>query len=230
MCGSGTFAIEAAALAADRAPGLNRSFAFERFVDFEQPLWEGLRAAAIARAHDNLPFTIEAADRHPGAIAIAKKSAMAAGVASMIRFRTGELRDLEPTTRPAVVFTNPPWGERLGEGEDLYQSWRALGHFLHERCHGAVAWILSGNEDLTRHLGLRTSRRIPVMNGPIECRFLRYEVFAQSGAGEAAEPDGTAAASSDEHLAPEPAAPAVAAPEAPADVATHGDAAAPPAA
>ena len=75
---------------------------------------------------------------------------------------------------------NPPYGERLGEGEDLVQSWRELGNFLH-RCEGATAWVLSGNAELTRHLGLRTSRKFVVRNGPIDCRWLRYEVEARSG-------------------------------------------------
>ncbi|MBM3985074.1 MAG: class I SAM-dependent RNA methyltransferase, partial [Planctomycetes bacterium] len=71
-----------------------------------------------------------------------------------------------------------PWGERLGEGEELLQSWRDLGRFLHQRCAGARAFVLCGNPELTRHLGLRASRRWPVMNGPIECRWLEYAVNA----------------------------------------------------
>ncbi len=177
MCGSGTFVIEAACLAADRAPGIARLFPFETWPDFDADAWRELRADAERRAKKTLPFVLEGADRHPGAIEIAKRSAVAAGVADLVRFSVAEVQTFVPKQPPRFVVVNPPYGERIGrDDEDLFQSWRGLGHFLHERCHGAVAWVLSGNADVTRHLGLRTSRRLPVFNGPIECRFLRYEI------------------------------------------------------
>ncbi|HTE05907.1 MAG TPA: THUMP domain-containing protein [Planctomycetota bacterium] len=185
MCGSGTLLIEAALLAADRAPGMNRRFAFERWPDLDAELWRGVQAEARARAKPTLPFTIEGADRHGGAISIAEKSAHDAGVAGLVRFSTADAADWTPVAAikhaggqgPALtVITNPPYGERIGEGEDLAGSWRALGRFLNERCRGGHAFVLSGNPDLPRHLGLHASRQIPVMNGPIECRLLEYEL------------------------------------------------------
>ncbi|MGQ0554182.1 MAG: THUMP domain-containing class I SAM-dependent RNA methyltransferase [Planctomycetota bacterium] len=178
MCGSGTFLIEAACLAADRAPGLQRRFAFERWPDFDGVLWQELRAEAGQRARLSLPFNLEGADLHAGAIAIAEKCAAAAGVDGLLRLRVAGAAEWQPSSVPAVVVCNPPWGERLGEGEDLLQSWRDLGRFLHERCAGARAYVLCGNAELTRHLGLRAERRWPVMNGPIECRLLEYELHA----------------------------------------------------
>jgi putative N6-adenine-specific DNA methylase len=178
MCGSGTLLIEAALMATDRAPGLQRSFAFERWPDFDTALWKEVRDEAIHRARHRLPFVIEGADRHEGAVSIAQRSAEAAGVGSLLRVRTAQAAEWQPTVTPAFVFCNPPWGERLGEGEDLVQSWRDLGKFLHERCLGAKAFVLCGNAELTRHLGLRASQRWPVMSGQIECRLLEYEVRA----------------------------------------------------
>jgi putative N6-adenine-specific DNA methylase len=178
MCGSGTFLIEAALLAADRAPGLQRGFAFERWPDFDAALWSELRAQAAARARDTLPFPLEGADRHEGAVSIARQSAQAAGVAGLVRLRVAGAAEWQPACTPAVVYCNPPWGERLGEGEDLLQSWRDLGRFLHQRCAGGRAFVLCGNPELTRHLGLRAARRWPVMNGPIDCRLLEYELRA----------------------------------------------------
>jgi putative N6-adenine-specific DNA methylase len=166
-------------MAADRAPGLQRSFAFEKWPDFDDALWREVRGEAVRRARHTLPFPIEGADRHEGAVSIAQRSAEAAGVGNLLRIRTAEAASWQPTLRPAAVFCNPPWGERLGEGEDLAQSWRDLGKFLHERCAGAKAFVLCGNPELTRHLGLRSARRWPVMNGPIECWLLEYEVRAE---------------------------------------------------
>lgn len=176
MCGSGTFPIEAAMLAADRAPGLERRFAFERFPDHDRGLWDELTAEARARAKPALDIEIVGADRHPGALDLAKKGAVAAGVDRLVRFEQADALDLDPGFAPGVVVVNPPYGERIGSGEDLIESWRSLGHLLKKHCGGATAWILSGNKEVTRHLGMRTSRRIPVMNGPIECRWLQYEI------------------------------------------------------
>jgi putative N6-adenine-specific DNA methylase len=175
MCGSGTFLIEAAHLATDRAPGLSRRFAFERWPDFDAAAWQGLLADARARIRP-AAVHLEGADRHEGALALARVAAKAAGVADAIRFSAADARDFAPAAAPAVVVVNPPWGERLGAGDDLVESWRALGHFLHRRCAGAAAWVLSGTADLTRHLGLRATRKHVVMNGPIECRWIRYDI------------------------------------------------------
>ncbi len=177
MCGSGTFVIEAARLAGDVAPGLQREFAFERWNDLERRAWAAIRDDARERAaagRGNIP-PLEAADRHGGAISIAQRSVRAAGMADVVRFTTSDLRAFEPAVEPALVVCNPPYGERLGEGDDLERSWRALGDWLRGRS-GATAWVLCGNPELTRFLGLRTSRRLPVRNGPIDCRFLRYEI------------------------------------------------------
>ena len=116
-------------------------------------------------------------DRHPGALAIAQKAIAAAGLGAHIRLDHGDARSYEPPFRPGFVATNPPWGDRLQEDPELLiRSWRALGAFLHEQCRGAVAWVLCGERELTRHLGLRSSARHPIRTGPVECRWLRYEV------------------------------------------------------
>ncbi len=184
MCGSGTLLIEAAMLAADRAPGLNRHFAFERWPDFEPALWRRVRDDAVARAKPTLPFAIEGADRHGGAISIAEKSARAAGVADLVRFSVADAAQWAPKCAspssdglvpPLTVVCNPPYGERIGEGDDLTGSWLALGRFL-RRCHGSRAYVLSGNPDMPHHIDLPTSRQLSVMNGQIDCRLLGYEL------------------------------------------------------
>ena len=178
MCGSGTFVIEAACLASDRAPGLLRRFAFERFPDFDTSAWSLLKADAEQRAQKALPFALAGADRHAGALEIAKRSARAAQVEGLVSFTAAQLDDfVPPVAPPFTVVTNPPWGERLGEGEDLRESWNALGRFLHQRAQGCHAYVLSGNAELPHLLGLRASRKFPLMDGPIECRFLRYDIF-----------------------------------------------------
>jgi len=144
-----------------------------------------LRGEARSRAKAALPFPIEGADRHGGAIAIARRGAEAAGVGSLVRFSVAEAAVWTPTcSRPAsdgeraplTVLCNPPYGERIGEGADLVASWRDLGRFLTARCGGARAFVLCGNPDLPRHVGLEIERQSSVMNGQIECRLLEYDL------------------------------------------------------
>lgn len=177
MCGSGTFVIEAALMACDYAPGLLRTFPFEFWLDFDEARWQALLEEARARRKPSLGFALAGADRHPGAIDIAKECAQLARVGELVEFSVAEAATWEPPAPPAFVVANPPYGERLGDDEeDLAATWHDLGTFLHERCAGAEAWVLSGNKELTRHLRLRSSQRVPVRNGPIACRWLRYEL------------------------------------------------------
>ncbi len=182
MCGSATFLIEAAWLATDRAPGLGRSFAFEHWQDSDRNAWRRIYDEAEARAtagQDRLP-ELFGNDRHPGAIALAEQAIRAAGLSGRITLTRSDVADYVPPVPPALVVTNPPYGERLDADDDvLAASWRGLGHFLHGHCQGAVAYVLCGNPELTRHLGLRAAQKHPVRNGPIECRWLRYEVDAR---------------------------------------------------
>lgn len=178
MCGSGTLLIEAAHLATDRAPGLMRVFAFELWPDHDEALWAELRGEAEARVRKTLPFTIEGNDLHRGAIGLARHAADAAGVEHLVRFSIGDARDFQPKDAPAHVVSNPPYGQRLGTEDEVRESWTSLGNFLHNHCRGATANVLCGNPALPRLLGLKASRKTPVMNGPIDCRWLRYEIRA----------------------------------------------------
>jgi len=183
MCGSGTFVIEAAMIAADRAPGLTRRFACESWSDHDTTLMGELRAQARDRVKTSLPFRFHGADRHGGAVSLARDGAQAAGVSKLVTFDAREAEFWEPPTPPSVVFTNPPYGHRIGEGDELIKSWRDLGTFMHERCSGAQAHVLSGESELTRHVRMRASRKWPVKNGTIDCRWLRYEIRSKGGDG-----------------------------------------------
>jgi len=178
MCGSATILIEAALLAGDRAPGLAKSFPFDLWPDFEADSWTRLVADAEHRAADgaaNIP-RLFGADRHSGALSVARKAVQTAGVAKYITLETSRISDLNPADHYDNIFVNPPYGERIGEEEDLERSWHDLGTFLHERCHGATAFVLSGNPALTKQLRLRASRKWPVKNGPLDCRLVQYNL------------------------------------------------------
>jgi putative N6-adenine-specific DNA methylase len=178
MCGSATFLIEAAWMAMDRAPGLGRAFAFERWKDTDQNAWQSAFDEAEQRAtagQDNCPL-LSGNDNHEGAIAISKIAIKSAGLQGKIHLNLGDARDYKPPFEPAMICTNPPYGERLqADDPSLTDTWDALGNFLHSM-GGGQAHVLCGASELTRHLGLRTNRKFPVRNGPIDCRWLRYEL------------------------------------------------------
>jgi putative N6-adenine-specific DNA methylase len=175
MCGSGTFLVEAAHLAGDRAPGLRRPFALERWPDHDTALWASLREEAEQRwaeGRAHIP-SLQGNDRHEGAIAIARDSAARAEVEDSIRFTVGDVADFRPDPEPALVVTNPPYGVRLEDGAALQDSWFKLGAWLRDR-DGGDAWVLSGDKELTRHLHLRSRQKVPVVNGGLDCRWLHY--------------------------------------------------------
>jgi putative N6-adenine-specific DNA methylase len=195
FCGSGTLLIEAACMALGRAPGLvptaagvppqARSFALKRWPDFNPTLWEQeVRAAhTLARSTlaDGRPLaTLVGRDHNPEVLAQAQANAKAAGVAPWIRFELGEADAFTAPPGPGVVVTNPPFGERLGERQELEELYRALGHRLRQQAPGWTLWLLSGQPGLTGALRLKASQRIPVSHGGLDCRWLRYSLCDHS--------------------------------------------------
>ncbi|MFO8237468.1 MAG: class I SAM-dependent RNA methyltransferase, partial [Prochlorococcaceae cyanobacterium] len=181
LCGSGTLLIEAALLVLGRAPGLGRHFALERWPDVDAALWqqelEAARALARDRLADGRPLApLVGLEQNPGVLEQARQNAAAAGVAPWIELQQGDCRDFQPPPGPGVLVCNPPYGERLGEPDELEALYADLGAMVKERCSGWTLWLLSGNPELTGALRMKASRRIPISNGGIDCRWLRYEI------------------------------------------------------
>jgi putative N6-adenine-specific DNA methylase len=120
---------------------------------------------------------IIATDRDRRAIQAAEANAEEAGVKDMIRFEVCDFRDTPLPKDPGVIFMNPEYGERLGEAERLQQTYQAIGDFFKQHAAGYKGYVFTGNQDLAKKIGLRTSRKIPFMNGRIECRLLEYEMY-----------------------------------------------------
>lgn len=178
MCGSGTIPIEAALLAAGRAPGLSRSsFGFQRLAGYDRKEWERLVAEARERAQAAPRSRIEGSDRSGEAVRGALRNARRAGVAGAVRFRPLDIREFAPEGPPGTILCNPPYGVRMTGGPEAEAFYRAMGEAFKKRCRGWTAWVLSGNPGATRFIGLKASRRVPLMNGPIDCRLLKYELY-----------------------------------------------------
>ena len=179
MCGAGTIAIEAALAAADIAPGLHRSFGFQRLGWYDGPTWQRLRQRARDRV---LPApatpSIFASDSDRRALAQCRSNAAAAGVARWI-----EVEEADALSRPApapsgLIVTNPPYGVRLDDPTNLAAFYPKLGDALKQRFAGWTACLLTGDPRLPKLIGLKPSRRTPLYNGAIECRLFRFEIVA----------------------------------------------------
>ena len=177
LCGSGTLLIEAASLAAGHAPGLNRSFALEGWADFDDELWEEECSRARERQeHEPLQPIIIGCEQNPSIANQARSNAEAAGLSHLISIQTGDFRDLHLPEGPGTLVCNPPYGERLGADQDLEALYSDLGAMVKTQCSGWDFWLLSGNPGITGALRMKASRRIPINNGGIDCRWLHYQV------------------------------------------------------
>ena len=177
LCGSGTLLIEAASLALELAPGLNRSFLLEGWADFDPQLWEEEQKRAKQRERRNIKIQpLLGCEIDVDTLNQAKHNIEAAGLAKLISVRQGDFRDLHLPKGEGIMVCNPPYGLRLGQEEDLRQLYSDLGKYVKEHASGWELWILSGNSLLTRSLGMKASRRFTVSNGGIDCRWLKYEI------------------------------------------------------
>ena len=180
MCGSGTFLIEAAHMALDIAPGLGRGFAFERLRQFDRSVWASLRAEAEARRQAPRALPIFGADIVADQIRRAQVNLAAAGVADCVELQRADVLELEPPAAEGVMVTNPPYGVRLGEAEELAEWYPLLGDRLKTAWAGWRCYIFSGDTNLPKRFGLKASKRTPLFNGALECRLYEYRMFAGS--------------------------------------------------
>ncbi|MEJ2381536.1 MAG: bifunctional 23S rRNA (guanine(2069)-N(7))-methyltransferase RlmK/23S rRNA (guanine(2445)-N(2))-methyltransferase RlmL [Gammaproteobacteria bacterium] len=183
MCGSGTLPIEAALMAGDVAPGLLRDyFGFLAWKGHAPDTWAALLEEARQRREAGLaslpPIVGYDADR--GAIRAALENLARAGLSGRVHAERRDLERLQPVGEvPGLVVANPPYGERLGDAEQLKPLYAGLGEILRQRFHGWRAAVFTGNPDLAKQMGLRARRLHKLYNGAIECRLLHFEVDPQ---------------------------------------------------
>jgi len=177
MCGSGTIPIEAGFFAGRMAPGRNRSFGFQRWLDFDAGLWQRILADAEKGIQELPAGLITGYDRDRSALKLARRNAAVAGFEGQIYFIHSALDEFKPEGDKGVVIMNPPYGKRLGDVEKLKDLYRQIGDVMKQRCRGWTGFVLTGNMELAKNIGLKASRRFVLFNGPIECRLLRYELY-----------------------------------------------------
>ncbi len=178
MCGSGTILIEAAGVAYNLPAGRLRRFGFQRWLNFDKELWHSIQEEAKSLATD-FPHPIVGNDRNFRSVRIADQNIEAAGLRGKIKVQRGNFMRFRPPTGPGWAIMNPPYDLRIEDSQidGLYEK---IGDKLKSDFTDYTAWILSGNLPALKKVGLRTSRKIPLLNGKIECKFQRYELYAGS--------------------------------------------------
>jgi putative N6-adenine-specific DNA methylase len=189
-CGSGTIAIEAAQIACNIAPGSLRRFAFEKYIPFQQHVWDGIKqeaAAAVVKPEPGQKPLIYGSDVAHRMVDFAQRNAERAGVADVIEFRGGDaLQRMPPSDSPGVMLLNPPYGERIAVAgiaarelavtEDGGEFFSQLATHWKKNYSGWTGWILTPDLKLPSKMRLKESRRVPMWNGPIECRMFRFDM------------------------------------------------------
>ncbi len=201
MCGSGTLLIEAAMMAMDIAPGLQRSYwGFSAWRGHSEPLWRQLceQAKEKQRLAEGREWPqIWGYDGNGKIVSQAQDNIRRAGLARVLKVARRELAELEPPsegTLPGLLICNPPYGERLGEEAELLHLYRALGQSLAEHFMGWDAAVFTGNPDLGKRMGIRSCRQYQLFNGTIPSKLLLFKVREQDVIHERAAPAMEAAA------------------------------------
>ena len=179
MCGSGTILIEAALIAADRAPGLARTFGFQKLSWYDGPTWQRIRQ----RAHDRVRTSVEtpsifASDVDARVLDQCRRNLQTAGIAPFVQVDQCDALVRSAPAPAGVLIANPPYGVRLENDAALTMFYPQLGNALKQRFAGWTAYLLTGDPRLPKLIGLKPSRRTPLYNGAIECRLYRFEIVA----------------------------------------------------
>lgn len=182
MCGSGTFLFEAYMIAGNISPNLDRKFSFMNWCNYDKEL------------HDKAREELKALEKRPEKEILGyEKDGRTAIIANnikkdyfndkRIRIMTGDFRKLEESFPDRHIVTNPPYGERVKTDNDITDFYKQIGDFLKQKCVNSEAYIFTANLPSAKFIGLRTSAKIPLYNGPLEARLLKYVIIEGSGKG-----------------------------------------------
>ncbi len=175
MCGSGTIPIEAALIALNIPPGyLKEEYGFMKWKDFDSELWQKIKDEVESRTE--LDFKIIASDKSPEAIEAAARNIKSAKLLKFITLEKKYFDEQECNAGYGVIVMNPPYGERLKE-DDLNRFYSEIGDTLKSNFTGFDAWILSASKTSMKRIGLKTSKRLTLFNGALECKYHKYELY-----------------------------------------------------
>lgn len=179
MCGSGTLLIEAALIAMNIPPASYRDFfGFLNWNDFDAELWKEIKIDALAK-HEDIDFSIVGSDLAAGMISVAQKNIQSAHLHKDITIEQLAIQDFIPPQGGGTMICNPPYGERI-KTRDIIELYREMGDAMKRNFGGYTSWIISSDVIALKQIGLYPSSKIELFNGPLECRFEKFEIYEGS--------------------------------------------------
>ncbi|MEM6380361.1 MAG: class I SAM-dependent RNA methyltransferase, partial [Bacteroidota bacterium] len=179
MCGSATIPIEAAMVARNIPPNLNREdFGFKNWKNYDETTWKEVLASAKEQIKTS-EVPIFAQDKNLRAIKISDENIYEAGLQDAIQLEKKDFLRSEPPAENGVIIMNPPYDERLSN-VDIEQFYKKIGDHLKQNYQGYEAWMISSNLPALKAFGLRSSKKITLYNGPLECKYQKYELYQGS--------------------------------------------------
>ena len=172
FCGSGTIPIEAALIAINRAPGMNRGFAGEKFAWMDAQVWRDVRSEALDKEFHG-QYKILGSDNDPKCVSLAMANARKAGVGKLITFKDGDATKMSLPTDEGVLICNPPYGERMLERQSAQRLYQALGRHL-RYADGWKKYIITSEPEFEHFFGKRSDKKRKFYNGMIKCDYYMY--------------------------------------------------------
>jgi putative N6-adenine-specific DNA methylase len=176
MCGAGTFLSEAAEISLGRAAGRSRAFGFEKLARYNEATWQRMLANAKKSEKPVEPLPIFGSDLYGRSLGHAVLNLREAGLEDAVSLKQVNLLELSAPTPSGVIVTNPPYGVRLGEKDELAEFYPKLGDALKQRFPNWTAYIFSGDPDIAKLIRLAASRKTVLYNGALECRLYEYRM------------------------------------------------------
>jgi putative N6-adenine-specific DNA methylase len=180
MCGGATLLVEAAAMARGRAPGMKRTFGFEKLDPFNGVLWKQLRDEAAQPARNAPKLRLFGSDSNAAALTAARRNLGAAGVERWVTLEASDVLKRKAPAEAGVMIANPPYGERIGESEELARFYPKLGDALKQNFAGWNCFFFTADRRMEKLIRLQTSRRTVLYNGALECRLYEFRMVAGS--------------------------------------------------
>jgi putative N6-adenine-specific DNA methylase len=179
MCGSGTILIEAAMIANNIPANINRKeFGFEKWKDYDEDLFFTIQDALLKKIRSS-HFKIMGFDKAPSAVRKATENVENANLSEFIGVHhVNFFNSVKEVFGQTTILFNPPYGERLDI--DMQAFYKNIGDTLKSGYPGSTVWFITSNLDAIKHVGLRTSRRIPLKNGDLDCIYVRYDMYEGS--------------------------------------------------
>ncbi len=180
MCGSGTFLIEAAQMSLNIQPGIARSFAFEKLKNFDAAMWSNMREKAIAVQLPAVPLGLYGSDLYGDALKAASRNLQEAGLSECAELKQANVLEISAPAEHGMLVANLPYGERMGELDELAELYPKLGDVLKRKFGGWTAFLFTADKAILKLMRLSPSKRTPLFNGAIECRLLEYKIVPGS--------------------------------------------------